>query len=628
MNQEFSFCYGEKKCVFSAEKTCVYELDQGVTVEVICKNYPEFNASYWTLYFENKSGKDSEIISNILDCDTLFPLTYPRQPKRGFKPVEGDPCVITMTGTVAGWYYWENDKVSATEYNFNHEYLDKSPTKCFSNLHGRSSEGMMPFFDITADDDGYITAIGWTGDWKTEFSKEPNGIRMKSGLKETNFYLKPGEKVRTTSTLVMAYTGAEDKHNKFRKLVREHFSHKSNTQATRDGLMAYELWGGLESEEMIKRLNELKSYDIQFEDVWIDAGWYGQCKNCNDPFTGDWGSHTGEWEINTRVHPNHLADVRDVAKNAGMHLMLWFEPERAIAGTAITVEHPDWFIKLPNSSNMILNYGNPDALEYVYNLLSGYVSDLELSCYRQDFNTALTNFFKANDEENRRGITEIKHITGMYTLWDRLLAKHPHLLIDNCASGGCRFDIETVQRSIPFFRSDYQCNFNEEPEVLQTHNANFSCYLPYNGCTSKTKSDTYAIRSSYSSSWGGAFYNGIIQSMNEEDFKWAKAITDEYRRIRKYFAKDFYNHGSQVFDATSWAIWQYHDPETQSGIVMAFRRKNSPFVSVEIALKGTSENAEYAFENLDTNAVFCGNNKLKITLEDKRSCVIFEYKMK
>ena len=34
---------------------------------------------------------------------------------------------------------------------------------------------------------------------------------------------------------------------------------------------------------------------------------------------------------------------------------------------------------------------------------------------------------------------------GMYELWDRLLEKHPDLLIDNCASGGRRIDIETLK---------------------------------------------------------------------------------------------------------------------------------------------------------------------------------------
>ena len=199
---------------------------------------------------------------------------------------------------------------------------------------------------------------------------------------------------------------------------------------------------------------------------------------------------------------------------------------------------------------------------------------------------------------------------------------------EGVTNAGCEFDIETLKRSIPFFRSDYQCNFNENPEVLQTHNANISAYLPYNGCTSKTKNDTYAIRSSYSSSWGGAFYNAIFQSMNEEDFKWAKQITDEYRKIRKYFSMDFYNHGSNVFDSTAWAIWQYHDNEAQSGIVMAFRRKNSPFDNVEIQLKSTVENQEYLFNDLNTGNTFIGSNAIKIHLPQKQSSVIMEYKLK
>ena len=629
MKKEFSFNYGEKKYVLSAENNAVYELEKDITVEVICNNYPEFNASYWTLYFENKSDSNSEIISDILDCDTLLPLTFPRQPKPGYKPVEGDACVITMTGMVEGRHYWENDKVSATEYSFNYEYLDKASnkTKCFANVGGRSSEGMMPFFDVTAGGSGYITAIGWTGDWKAAFTKKDTGIHLQTGLKETAFYLKPSEKIRTSSILIMCYAADEDKHNKYRRLIKNHFSHKSNTCALREGLMAVELWGGLSSEEMKKRISELKAGEIRFEDVWIDAGWYGQCMKCDDPFSGDWGAHTGEWDVNTRVHPAKLKDVADCAKNAGMKLMLWLEPERAIKGTQITEQHPEWFLSIPGTNNMILNYGNKEAKGYVYNLLSCYVRELDLSCYRQDFNVWFTDYFKENDEENRRGITEIKHIMGMYEMWDQLLEQHPHLIIDNCASGGRRIDIETLKRSIPFFRSDYQCNFNENPEVLQVHNTNISCYLPYNGCTSKTKNDTYAIRSSYSSSWGGAFYNAIFQSMNGEDFKWAKKITDEYRSIRKYMSMDFYNHGSSTFDETAWTIWQYHDSETQSGIVMAFRRCESPFEQVTIRLKGLSENERYLYQNLDSGLLTEGSDTLVINLPQKRSCTIVEYKM-
>ena len=98
MKKEFSFNYGEKQCTFAVQENAVYELGKDVTVKVICKDYPEFNASYWTLYFENNSDKNSEIVSDIWDCNTLLPLTYPREPRHGFRPVKGDACVITMNG--------------------------------------------------------------------------------------------------------------------------------------------------------------------------------------------------------------------------------------------------------------------------------------------------------------------------------------------------------------------------------------------------------------------------------------------------------------------------------------------------------------------------------------------------
>lgn len=602
------------------------ELENNVTVTMIKTEYKEFDALEWVLFFENKSDKNSGIISDIFDCDTVLPLSFPTAPLPGYMPKQGDACVITMNGTVSGTNYWDNDKVSATEFGFNHEYLDKAPnkTKCFSNSGGLSSNDMMPFFDITASNIGYIAAVGWTGDWKAEFKKCDDGIQIKTGLKETSFYLKPNEKIRTTSILIMKYNDTEDKHNKFRKLIKNHFSHKNNRE---NSIMAFELWGGLTSEEMIKRIKELKKYDIKFDDIWIDAGWYGNCTKCDDAFTGDWGKNTGEWKPNKKAHPDGLLEVSKAAKDAGMKLMLWLEPERAVNTTKIVEKHPEWFISKENSKSSILNYGIEEAKEYIIQLLSDHIRTLDLSCYRQDFNAELTEFFEKYDEENRRGITEIKHITGMYEIWDTLLSKFPELIIDNCSGGGRRIDIETLKRSVPFFRSDYQCAFNENPEVLQTHNSNISAYLPYNGCTSKTKNDTYTIRSSYSSSWGGMFYNAIFQSMNDDDFKWAKKTANEYRHIRKYMSMDFYNHGSSLFDTTSWAIWQYHDEKTQSGIIMAFRRSNSPFDNVTIKLKGIEKGKSYKVKNLDDDTTNIINDNLEISLSEKRSSVIFEYEI-
>ena len=619
----FSFKYDEKEYAVGAEGA---ELD-GVKIEVNVNNYLQYDATEWIINFKNNSDKRSKVFSEIWDSDVLLPLDMPQPKRQGYRPTDGDACVITMTGMVEGRLYWENDKASATEYSLNYEYLDKAPmkTKRFQNIGARSSEGMMPFFDVTAGGAGYICAIGWSGGWKTEFSREDAGVRMKSGLQKAEFYLEPGESLRTTATLVMKYSASEDKYNKFRALIRDHYSHVACYGREREGLLACELWGGLPSAEMKKRLRELNSHGVNFEDIWIDAGWYGECTKCDDAFSGDWWSHTGDWSVNRRVHPEELSDVAECAAEGDAHLMLWFEPERAVCTTKIFREHPEWFLKVEGASTAILDYGNAEAREHAVDTISYYVEKLGLSCYRQDFNCQPNVFFDANDKEGRIGISEIKHILGMYRMWDELHRKYPTLLIDNCASGGRRFDIETLKRSIPFFRSDYQCNFNENPDVIQAHNSGAALYMPYLGCTTKTKSDTYAARSAYASSFGGAFYNAIFQSMDEDDFAWAKKTIDEYRSIRRYMSKNFYNHASVSLDDTSWCVWQYHDPDTDSGIVMAFRREKSPFDFLKIGLKGLSQ-GKYEARNLDSGERVEINSELSITLPDKRTSVIYEYK--
>ena len=88
---------------------------------------------------------------------------------------------------------------------------------------------------------------------------------------------------------------------------------------------------------------------------------------------------------------------------------------------------------------------------------------------------------------------------------------------------------------------------------------------------------------------------------------------------------DFYNHGSVAFDDTSWAVWQYHDEKTQSGVVMAFRRSASPFEEMKITLKGLSENATYRLQNLDDGTEGETDGSFVISLAQKRSSVIFKY---
>lgn len=617
----FSFKYGDR--VVAGTESMQVDARLKVTVEAV--RYPKYDATEWVLWFENPSAERSAILSEINDGDFLVPL--PPMPEKfiGDISLPGERAVVTMNGCV--YNYTSDDPGSACEFAAVSHYLShpmhKEGGRSFEVGNGctRSSDSQAPFFEVTQDGQGAIVAIGWTGGWRANFKDTAGGVHVKTGLSRARFYLEPGEKLRTSRVLVMNYAKGEDGANKFRRLLRRHFSHVASRPGVREGLFAYELWGGLTSEAMKRRIGTLKSRGLAYEDLWIDAGWYGKSKKCDDPWTGDWYDWTGDWAPNERLHPNGLADVRDAARDAGMGIMLWFEPERVVASSEFAREHPDMLL------GPLLYYGNDRARNHVRDLLAGFAERLGFSCYRQDFNFDPGKVMKDHDAKDREGITEIRHITGLYRMWDELLERCPKLLIDNCSSGGRRIDIETMRRSIPFFRSDYQCGFNANADVLQTHNAGISRLIPFSGCTTKM-SDIYTLRSAYSASYGVAYWNAIFQKEENVDWAAVKKSCDEYLRIRKYFPCDFYNHGSAVLDPAAWAIWQYNDPERNEGVVLAFRRAESPSRCAAISLKGLPVGAEVEVENLDSGEKSTLSGELEIVLPQLRTSTVLLYHAK
>lgn len=598
------------------------QVDERLKVSVESVEYKQYDAVEWVLWFENPSSEKSAVLSEIRDGDFLVPL--PPMPRKflGDISLPGDRAVVTMNGCVTCSDYSASDPISAREFAAKTRYFHP---RCYREHEVRNTGalpavGEVPFFEVTQGGQGAVIAIGWTGGWRAKFKDKPDGVLVEAGLVSARFYLEPGEKLRTSRILVMNYSKGEDSGNKFRRLLRNHFSHVASRPGVREGLLAYELWGGITSDEMIHRINTLKAHGLKYEDAWIDAGWYGSGRKCDDAFTGDWSVWTGDWTPNPRVHPDGLEKVRDAAKAAGMGIMLWFEPERVVRTTKFAREHADLLV------GSLLYYGNEKARNLVRDMLSGYVERLGFSCYRQDMNFDPAATMRGHDAKNRAGITEIRHVTGLYRMWDELLARHPKLLIDNCAGGGRRIDIETLRRSIPFFRSDYQCAFNPTADVLQAHNAGLSRLLPYNGCTVKL-SDVYSLRSAYSSSHGVAYWNTIFQKEENVDWAAARKCCDEYRRIRRYFSRDFYNHGSVGLDSTAWAVWQYHDPEAGEGVVLAFRRADSLSDRVKVALKGLPIGAKVEVENSDTGekSVACG--ELEILLPERHSSAVLLYRV-
>ena len=142
------------------------------------------------------------------------------------------------------------------------------------------------------------------------------------------------------------------------------------------------------------------------------------------------------------------------------------------AGTWLATEHPDWIL-----GGSLLNLGNPEAFKWLVNHIDKIITDEGIDLYRQDYNIDPLPGWRSGDTKDREGITENKYVMGYLAYWDALLERHPGMLIDSCASGGHRNDLETMRRAIPLLRSDYLF----EPVGQQGHTYGLSFWIPFHG---------------------------------------------------------------------------------------------------------------------------------------------------
>lgn len=620
----FSFLYNGApflSCVLSrhtqptptGEET-VLRLPQGLRVTHTVTRYPAHGAVTWVNRFENTGDGPTGVISELRDCDVTLPMPHREKTQaQAFRPA---PETLTQIFAPRGSDLcpYEFDHYKKETYGFDTpNVLTTGRSRRFSPKGGRSSYGTAPFFNVHENGAGYFFAPGWTGQWQARFTREEDGINITAGIEDLRFTLAPGETLRTCSAALLPYTAdLETSFALWRRFLRELSPVGKPGRAAAPAFSAM-LWGGMDSKTMLERVHTIQQNDIPIDTVWIDAGWYGQSPLPSpDEFEGDWSEHTGDWRVNPYLHPDGLNDVAKAVHAAGKKLLLWVEPERVRVSAPAVKEHAAYFYKPVNETDKdrLLNLGDKAARQDCYLTLCGLIERFGLDWYRQDFNTDPLPVWRHNDPPGQSGITELRHINGLYRLWDALLERYPHLMIDNCASGGRRIDFETLRRSVPLWRSDMQCVENCPSEVSQLHSLTYSAWLPYSATGAGDGCEAYRIRSCYGAGLGVRYaYSQKRPFVDDAAALHAfKQYGEEYLRVRPYFFEDVYALTEPSANTDVWSAQQLHRPADGSGVLLLFRRENCPCPTACFTLRGLDAAASYIFTDSDTGetAVFTG----------------------
>jgi hypothetical protein len=128
------------------------------------------------------------------------------------------------------------------------------------------------------------------------------------------------------------------------------------------------------------------------------------------------------------------------------------KPLRSIYSSCCCAYFPDY--KASEAIEKLLNLGNPAARQWLTDHIDRTLTEQGIDLYRQDHNIAPLDLWRKNDAADRQGVTENFCVQGYLAFWDALRQRHPGMLIDSCASGGRRNDLETLRRAVPLLQSD------------------------------------------------------------------------------------------------------------------------------------------------------------------------------
>jgi alpha-galactosidase len=545
----------------------------GLTVRCFVSCFKDFPAVEWVLKFTNSSDRNSPLLTRAKAIDYLF--------------------VSDKTGTFT-LYHAKGSDAQRTDFQPLRDEMQIGESVYMTPAGGRSSDNTaFPFFNIeTPGNCGIMVAIGWSGKWYADVQKtNENSLLLVSGMEKMELTLLPGEEIRSPKICLLFWHG-EDRmagHNQFRQFILAHHTRQINGKNAELPFASGLGFGGpapcneyscATESYAIAMAYRHKQFNLVPEVFWIDAGWYTGC--------GGWWDNVGNWTVNKVNFPNGLKPVTDVVHKLGAKFILWLEPERVYKRTQLIKEHPGYLTTFSDTikyQSSLFNLGNTEARLWLTDYISNLIKSEGIDYYRQDFNFDPLPYWEFMDKPQRIGISEIKHIEGLYSFWDSLLARFPDIVIDNCASGGRRIDLETVSRSSPLWRTDYQpC----EPNGYQCHTYGLNFYLPLHG-TGNTTPASYEFRSSMSSAMV------IVWDINNSNFPGQQALKDiqDFKRLRPYFYEDYYPLTDYRTGDDSWMAYQLNRLKQNDGVVFAFRRPDCQNKSITIKMHGLDMNTTY-----------------------------------
>ena len=624
--------------------------------------YQDIAAAEWTIWFTNTGDAPAPILCDVNALDITVA-------QNNLSTLNGDFCTA--------------DSFSPIRKTFL-----PGDTMTFAPEDGRSTGHAWPYQRWMNKDSGFTLAVGWPGQWQITAQASEQGVHLTAGQQSLSLSLNPGETIRTPRITLQTFCGDEQHAiNCWRRFYFSHIMPSIAGAPARPFSIVLETGGGeeftLASEEAeLAALANTDKMPFRPDLLWIDAGWYP----CKDPDGTKRWMNTGTWKPDPEKFPNGLAPIGKACRDRDMGFLLWFEPERAAAGSELRLEHPDFMLsmnaehtayndamrkeqlsidrKAPDApdklcaleerlrpwggitidhvkDNRLLNLGNPEALAFITQRTLDILREGDITCYRMDMNFSPLRYWRDNETEDRLGAVENHYIQGLLTFWDTLLTEIPGLFIDACASGGRRLDLESIRRAVTLHHTDY--GYGIAP-VQQAYRDAFYCWVPAfrgfllswddeNGnyprdyaapvLPSRFPFENYSFHNAMCPFLSLGNPRTMIDLCQEENSYLARMEQIWRKAAGMMFHSDYYVLTDICRKGTGWSGFQFHQGD--KGCVQVIRNIRCQQESITLTLNDL-EGGTWYFENEETGEHFTATSGEITFTQPARQGAVWFYK--
>lgn len=499
-----------------------------------------------------------------------------------------------------------------------------------------SSNRFLPWCLLQGTHHGFFTFIEWSGQWLYQIEEVGDTLVVTAALSPLKKRLHPGEKLSLPKVAVGGYQGSVDRA---RTVIHRYLRRHVMPPAPDDAFPWVQFNSWYPWEERLDEREMLAQLDVAAElgcEVFVlDDGWF-----LGSGVEGRWGSGAGAWVEDPAKFPMGLWAFGRRVKEKGLRFGLWIEPERVAMHVLDEYReirhhwlayHGDRLIQHAASWQAWaaqICFGCPEAVAWAKKTLARVIEAYEPDWIKWDHN--LYGVCTRSDHGHQEGDGNEAHIRGVYEVLRFVRERYPHVVIENCASGGSRVDPGIMAFTHVSWLSDLpapsyraRSQFAGAVDLFPPEYLN-AWVIPHREEPLTVETAHYLLRSRMLGAFGISYpmtgWSDELKEIVKEEIANYKRLREIMRRgtVRLVFP--------QETTAEGWAAFEYWADER--GALLVFRSE-SP-VRVQLIPVGSADPAkEYIITDADTGASERVSGKtlaergLTVALPEPHSAVLY-----